>query len=119
GLLFLWQLPHVIGLSAFRRDDYVAAGIRVLPAVVDADATRRHAIGWALVLIGVSFIPTLAGWTGRGYLLVAAALGGMFLAATLRRLEGSTLTAWGKRVFLSSLCYLPLLFAALLIDGRS
>ncbi|MEY4582899.1 MAG: hypothetical protein RL701_7602, partial [Pseudomonadota bacterium] len=43
ALLFLWQIPHVIGLSAFRREDYVAAGIRVLPAVLDEDSTRLHA----------------------------------------------------------------------------
>jgi protoheme IX farnesyltransferase len=119
ALLFLWQIPHVIGLAAFRRDDYVAAGIRVLPAVYDADKTRRHAAVWAAVLGVTSFIPTCLGWTGFGYLAVAAALGGMFLATTLRSLEGSTLAAWGRRVFFTSLCYLPLLFLALLLDGRA
>jgi protoheme IX farnesyltransferase len=119
ALLFLWQLPHVIGLAAFRRDDYVAAGIRVLPAVLGAEATRWHAAGWALLLMLTSFIPSFVGWTGRGYLLVAAALGGLFLASTLRSVAGSTLAVWGKRVFLTSLCYLPLLFAALLWDGHA
>jgi protoheme IX farnesyltransferase len=119
ALLFLWQLPHVIGLAAFRRDDYVAAGIRVLPAVLGAEATRWHAAAWALVLMLTSFIPSFVGWAGRGYLLVAAALGGVFLASTLRSLAGSTPAIWGRRVFLTSLCYLPLLFAALLWDGRA
>ena len=117
ALLFLWQLPHVIGLAAFRRDDYVAAGIRVLPAVYAADQTRRHAIFWAAVLCIASFIPTWMGWAGFAYFAVAAALGGMFLGATLRTLEGTTLAAWGKRVFFTSLVYLPLLFASLLLDG--
>jgi len=119
ALVFLWQLPHVIGLAAYRRDDYVAAGIRVLPAVLGAEATRWHAVTWAFVLMITSFIPTFLGWAGRGYLLVAAAVGCMFLAATLRSLVGSTPAAWGRRVFLTSLAYLPLLFAALLLDGRA
>lgn len=117
ALLFLWQLPHVIGLAAYRRDDYVAAGIRVLPAVYAADRTRRHAIFWAAVLCLTSFVPTWVGWAGFGYLAVATVLGGMFLGATLRTLRGTTLAAWGKRVFFSSLVYLPVLFASLLLDG--
>jgi protoheme IX farnesyltransferase len=119
GLLFLWQLPHVIGLAAFRRDDYVAAGIRVLPAVYGPAKTRQQAILWASVLVLTSFIPCWLGWAGLGYLVVAAALGGMFVASTLRSLTGSTPAAWGKRVFLTSLLYLPLLFLALLLDGRA
>jgi heme o synthase len=119
ALLFLWQLPHVIGLAAYRRDDYVAAGIRVLPAVLGAEATRWHAIGWACVLVIASFIPTFLGWAGYGYLWVAAALGCMFLGATLRSVQAPTPTVWGRRVFLTSLAYLPLLFAALLLDGRA
>jgi protoheme IX farnesyltransferase len=119
ALLFLWQIPHVIGLAAFRRDDYVAAGIRVLPAVYGAAKTRRHAIAWAAILAATSFIPTWLGWSGVWYLAAAAALGGVFLASTLRSLAGSTLAAWGKRVFFTSLCYLPLLLVALLLDGRA
>jgi protoheme IX farnesyltransferase len=119
ALLFLWQLPHVIGLSAFRREEYIAAGIRVLPAVTSARATRLHAVTWALVLCAVSFVPSWFGWTGRIYLLTAAALGGGFVAATLRPTSPATLSAWGRRVFLVSLFYLPLLFAALLLDGRA
>jgi protoheme IX farnesyltransferase len=119
ALLFLWQLPHVIGLSAFRREEYIAAGIKVLPAVTSARATRMHAVLWALALCAVSFVPSWLGWTGWLYLVSAAALGCSFVAATLRPTSPATLSAWGKRVFLTSLVYLPLLFAALLIDGRA
>jgi protoheme IX farnesyltransferase len=122
ALLFLWQLPHVIGLGAFRRDEYVMAGIRVLPAVCGAAQTRRHALGWVVVLVLTSLLPTWMGWAGRPYLLMAAALGGVFLWAVLHRVDGtkaSTLEVWGKRVFLVSLAYLPLLFTSLLLDGRA
>jgi protoheme IX farnesyltransferase len=122
ALLFLWQLPHVIGLAAFRRDEYVAAGIRVLPAVYGAAQTRRHAIGWCLVLCLTSLLPFALSWAGVVYLAVALGLGGFFLSATLRPLSSGASTelrGWGRRVFLSSLCYLPLLFAALLLDGRA
>lgn len=118
AILFLWQIPHVIGLGSFRRDDYVAAGIRVLPAVYGERAVKAHAVLWTLVLCAVSVIPTLSGWAGMLYLAAALALGGAYLAATLRGFASAPLARWGKRVFLTSLFYLPLLFLALLVDGR-
>jgi protoheme IX farnesyltransferase len=117
ALLFLWQIPHVIGLGAFRREDYVAAGIRVLPAVVGAERTRIHAVLWCLLLVVVSFLPQWLGWTSWLYLAVAVGLGAWFTSATLRPISPTTLTQWGRHVFFTSLFYLPILFFALLIDG--
>lgn len=117
ALLFLWQIPHVIGLGAFRREDYVAAGIRVLPAVLGPERTRLHAIAWCLLLVSVSLLPQWLGWTSWLYLTVALGLGAWFTSATLRPSHAATLTQWGRRVFFTSLFYLPLLLLALLIDG--
>jgi len=117
ALLFLWQIPHVIGLGAFRREDYVAAGIRVLPAVLGAERTRLHAVAWCLLLVSVSLLPQWLGWTSWLYLSVAIGLGAWFTSATLRPSSAANLTQWGRRVFFTSLFYLPLLFLALLIDG--
>jgi heme O synthase-like polyprenyltransferase len=51
------------------------------------------------------------------YLSVAIGLGAWFTSATLRPSSAANLTQWGRRVFFTSLFYLPLLFLALLIDG--
>lgn len=117
-LLFLWQIPHVIGLASFRRDEYVAAGIRVLPAVYGERTSKLHAVVWALVLLLVSFIPLYTGDAGVLYFVAALLLGGAYLGATLRGFVRVDLALWGRRVFLTSLFYLPLLFLALLLDGR-
>ena len=45
GIVFVWQMPHVIGLSSFRQSEYAAASIRVLPLVRSERVTRWHAIG--------------------------------------------------------------------------
>ena len=119
ALLFLWQIPHVIGLAAFRREDYVAAGILVLPTVIGAERTRVHALAWTLLLGGVSLMPYFLGWTGLPYLACALALGAWLLASGARPSTPQDLTAWGRRVFVTSLFYLPLLYAALLLDGRA
>jgi protoheme IX farnesyltransferase len=119
AILFLWQIPHVIGLGSFRRDEYMAAGIRVLPAVYSERAVKTHALVWALVLCGVTIMPNVLGSAGAVYLACAVFLGGMYVASTLRGFRSAPLGLWGKRVFLTSLFYLPVLFLALLLDGRS
>ncbi len=118
SILFLWQIPHVIGLASFRRDDYVAAGIRVLPAVYGERAVKLHAVLWTIVLFAVSVIPSVLHWTSPSYLVVAIVLGGGYLAATLRGFSTAPLARWGRGVFVTSLFYLPLLFLALLWTGR-
>jgi protoheme IX farnesyltransferase len=118
ALLFLWQIPHVIGLAAYRRSEYVAAGIRVVPAVYDRRTVRIYAVTGALVLFAVSLLPVWFGWSGHNYTIVACILGGAYVAAALRA-PSSPIESWGRRLFLVSLAYLPLLFAALLLDGRS
>jgi len=118
ALMFLWQIPHVIGLGAFRREDYVAAGIRVLPAVLEPERTRLHAVAWCLLLVAVSLLPQWLGWTGGLYLAAALLLGAWFTASAMRPSSVTSLTQWGRRLFFTSLFYLPLLFLALLVDGR-
>lgn len=119
ALLFLWQIPHVIGLAAYRRDEYVAAGIKVVPAVYSTKIVRWYAVLGALVLFAASTVPVWAGWAGRNYLVVALVLGAAYTGAALRVPADAKLAVWGRRLFLVSLVYLPLLFVALLIDGRA
>lgn len=121
ALSFLWQIPHVIGLGAYRRDEYVAAGIKVLPAVYAPRVVRTYAISAALLLTAISSLPALFGWAGTRYLLVALLLGAAYVGTALRTLredEAAPLERWGRRLFLISLVYLPTLFVALLLDGR-
>ncbi|HKP61575.1 MAG TPA: heme o synthase [Polyangiales bacterium] len=118
---FLWQIPHVIGLAAYRRDEYVAAGIKVVPAVYSPRVVRLYAISAALLLTAFSSLPAVFGWAGPRYLVVALLLGAAYVGAALRTLrEDATtpLAVWGRRLFLVSLVYLPSLFVALLLDGR-
>ena len=77
-----------------------------------------HAALWCMLLVSVSLLPAWLGWTGPWYLAVALGLGAWFGSATWRPAHAATLTQWGRRVFFTSLFYLPLLFAAFLVDGR-
>jgi protoheme IX farnesyltransferase len=116
GLLFIWQIPHFHAIALFRRKDYHRAGLKILP-VEGGERTTRHAILFYLALqVQVSLLLYPLGVAGTGYLAAAALLGGgYFLYAALGLKQGDA--RWARNLFRISLIYLPLIFAAMVLDG--
>jgi protoheme IX farnesyltransferase len=116
AILFLWQLPHTLAIARLYRDDYAAAGIRVLP-VVDPDgaSTERQIALGCFALLAAGLLPTLVGLAGPVYFFGAFLLGGVFLACGLAQaLDPSPPAA--RRVVLASVLYLPLLLGLMALD---
>jgi protoheme IX farnesyltransferase len=109
-ILFFWQMPHFLALAALYRRDYARAGFRVLP-VVDPDgaSTARQSVLYALALLVVSLMPTLAGMAGPLYFFGALGLGVGFLAAGTRLALRPESHAHAASLFRYSLLYLPVL----------
>lgn len=116
GILFLWQLPHFLAISIFRQQEYTNAGIKVLPAVRGRGAAKVQAVLFAGALVPVSLLLVPLGIAGDIYLVVAAVLGAGFLAWALVGLRKGAGDRWARQLFIASLVYLPLLFAALAVD---
>jgi protoheme IX farnesyltransferase len=116
AIVFLWQLPHFYAIGWMYREDYARAGFPML-AVIDAGGSRtsRQAILYIVSLVLVTVIPTLMGMTGLVYLSGALLLGILFLVygLTFSRLR-NRISA--KRLFLASICYLPVLLALMMAD---
>ena len=117
GILFFWQIPHFIAIALFRKDEYTAAGIKVLPAVYGDRVAKWHAIVWAIVLVAVSVMLVPLGVASWLYLAVALGLGLWQFGITLRGLRADADDAWARKLFGASLVYLPLVFLALAIDA--
>ena len=116
GVMFLWQIPHFHAIALFRRKDYDRAGLKILPSE-RGEVTTRHAIVFYLALqVQVSLLLFPLGVAGRWYLLTAALAGGGYFLYGLRGLAAGG-PRWAKNLFLLSILYLPVLFAALVLDG--
>jgi heme o synthase len=116
GIVFFWQMPHFLAIAWLYRDDYARAGIPLLPVLEpDGRRTGRQALLYAAALWPVSLMPVVVGLGAAGYATFATVLGFAFiaLAAAFAR-ERSVATA--RRLFLFSITYLPLLWAALVVD---
>src|SRR5712675_2219161 len=68
AILFAWQHPHFFAIAWIFRDDYRAAGFKMLPVIEPSGLkTVRLTVGFSLFLLGVSLVPTLIGMTGLLY----------------------------------------------------
>lgn len=117
GILYVWQHPHFYAISWMYREDYQAAGFKML-STVDPTGRRvfRHAMLFSLLLIPVSIALTAAGLAGRIYLIGAVFLGAAMLAASLHLAQHQRL-ADARRVLLASVVYLPLMLILIVLDA--
>jgi protoheme IX farnesyltransferase len=116
GIMFLWQMPHFLAIAWLYRDDYAHAGIPLL-SVLEPDGRRtgQQALIYAAALWPVSLLPAAIGLAGLPYLLVATALGLLFVWLALRFARHRSM-ATARTLFLFSITYLPILLGALVAD---
>ena len=116
GIVFFWQMPHVLAISWMYRDDYARGGIRVLPVVEpDGASTARQMIAYSAGTIPVSLIPTLVGMAGPIYFTGAFLLGAMMLALSIDFARHRSIQR-ARRLFFATLVYLPAILVLLVAD---
>jgi heme o synthase len=117
ALLFAWQLPHFLAISLYLAEDYARGGLKVFALVHGERATRAWIAVTSAILVPVSLALLPLGVAGPGYGAVAAALG---LALAGYAVSGAREKGggWARNVFLASIAYLTLVFAALLVLPR-
>jgi len=117
GILFFWQLPHFIAIALFRKEEYLAAGLKSVPLQRGEDAARLQVVLYLLALLPTSFALYAVHAAGLLYLVAALVLGGAFLAHGAWGLWKKGDAAWARQLFFLSLVYLSGLFLALWLDA--
>lgn len=116
GLMFFWQFPHFLAIAWLYREEYLTAGLRMLPGGRPLPrVTGLMATAYALGLIPISLIPSWLGLAGLLYSLTALALGLVYVAASVEFARHETRRS-ARRVLWTSLIYLPVILAVLAGD---
>jgi protoheme IX farnesyltransferase len=113
GVIFFWQIPHFLAIAMFQRDDYRAAGLKVLPVERGEPAARRTIVVYLVLQVLVTLALVPLGLGGALYLAGAALLGALMLGVGVYGLARQGGHGWARGLFLVSIAYLPLLFALL------
>jgi protoheme IX farnesyltransferase len=117
AIVFYWTPPHFWALSLLMKDDYARARVPMLPVVRGEQETRRQIVLYSLLLVAVTILPFAGRLFDGIYLVAALVLGGALMTLALRlSRHGDRMSA--LRLYLFSLAYLALLFAAMVADAR-
>jgi protoheme IX farnesyltransferase len=117
AVVFFWTPPHFWALSLLMKDEYAKVGVPMLPVVRGEAETRRQILLYSVLLYAVTQLPFCAGGLGAIYLVASLVLGGAFIGGALllqRRADRRS----ALRLYLFSLLYLALLFAAMVADVK-
>ena len=117
GVLFFWQIPHFMAVAWIYRKDYSAVHFPMLPV---RDETGGRVAAWSLantiMLVLVSVLPTILGLATYYYLAAAVAGGVWFLWRAIVFLRPANRDVAAKKLFFTSIGYLPLVLCALVAD---
>jgi protoheme IX farnesyltransferase len=117
AVMFLWQVPHFLAITLFRKEEYARAGLVVQPNEPGGEQTARMNIvrySVALVAVSLLFVPIGAGH--QLYFAVAVVAGLGFLAYGMLGLRKGAGVRWARTLFFLSIVYLPVVFGALMFD---
>lgn len=115
AIVFFWQPPHVWAIALYRKADYEAAGIPMLPSVIGDQPARWWMLWTTLGLVPVTLAPVALGLLGWVYGAVALGMNAWFLAAAVRVLREQS-DAAARHMFRVSLAFLFSLFLAMNLE---
>jgi protoheme IX farnesyltransferase len=120
-IVFFWTPPHYWPLAMRYREDYLQAGVPMLPVVASASrvAAQIIAYSWAMVATSLVLLPVAdLGWI---YGVLAALAGAWFLFEAHRlyaraRRDSTAANLKAMRLFHGSITYLTVVFGAVAAD---
>jgi protoheme IX farnesyltransferase len=116
AVLFLWQMPHFLAIAWLYRDDYARGGFPLLPVLEpDGASTGRQAVLYAAAVLPVSLALSAMRLTGAIYFAGAALCGAVFFASAAAFAARRSIEA-ARRLFFTSILYLPALLTLAFFD---
>lgn len=119
AIIFLWTPPHFWALALYKKGDYEAAGIPMMPNVAGERATQNQIFIYSILLSITALLPVFIGFASLAYGAAALLLsGGFTFYATMlwREREPVAMKKAARKLFAFSLVYLFAIFLVLAAD---
>lgn len=115
-MLILWQMPHFFSIALYHFNDYLKAGIPLLPIKKGVLVTKIHMVMYIVFFIFVSVMLTFLNYTGITYLMVTTVISFFWLALAFKGFKSKNDQVWGKQMFHLSLLTIIVICCMVFID---
>jgi len=114
-IIFAWTPPHFWALALYRREEYAAAGVPMLPVTHGEEFTRLQILLYTYILVAVTLLPFTIHMFGGIYLIAALYLNARFMFYVYKLYKNYS-DELSNKTFFYSIKYLMYLFAVMLTD---
>ena len=118
GVLFLWQIPHFMAISLYRKSEYGNAHFLTFAQTHSFSFLRINIFLYSLILMLFGMIPYFSKWRGEAYFWASLMIGVILLGFSLlgwRGKDEQSINNFARSYFWATLFYLPIQLGVLLI----
>ncbi|WP_395947244.1 heme o synthase [Caedibacter taeniospiralis] len=108
-ILFCWQMPHFFAIAIYRKDDYAAANIPVLPLKRSMLYTQVNMLIFILLYVAATLMLAMVAYVHILYLAVALILGIYWLDLSIKGFKTDNASQWARKMFILSIVNITLL----------
>ncbi len=116
AIIFFWTPPHFWALSLYANADYKRAKIPMMTVTAGARSTKIQMLIYTLILLPITLLPYILGYSGMLYGVSALILSGFFTLTSIKVLMSEDMK-YARSMFGYSVFYLFALFTAVMIDA--
>lgn len=116
-VLVCWQMPHFYAIAMFRRDEYAAAGLPVLPVVKGMHAAKVQILIFIAAFIVATMLFTVFDYTGLVYTALVGIIGVMWFLKGLAGFQVKDDVKWARGMFFFSLSVLLIFCLSISLDS--
>lgn len=118
-MLSIWQMPHSFAIAIFRFDDYLSAGIPVLPVKKGIYYAKVNMVLYVCFFTIISSLLTVFGYTGFYYLATSLAIGLWWVRLAIRGFKAENDRVWARKMFGFSIIAITILSIVMSLDALS
>lgn len=117
GILFLWQIPHFMAISYYRKTDYANAHILTFAHTHSKGFLQVNIFLYSLLMLLYGLLPYVWGWRGEAYFWSSMMIGVILSVWAMFgfKKRDEDMKTWARSYFFLTLFYLPLQLGVLLI----
>jgi heme o synthase len=116
-ILVFWQMPHFYAIAIFRKEEYAAAAIPVLPVKSGIRQTKIQMLIYIFAFVFAASLLSVLHYTGYVYRAVIIALGIFWIGYGIQGMRTTDEIKWARKMFFISLIVIVAFSMLLVINN--